>query len=226
MRIPALELEHIIVARLTEVLENPLSALERHATTDAAVTERGLQRGQALAAELRGTRVEGQRALVRQMVGKVIVGDDKIVIKVNWPALCEILGVSVCVTDEDFLVLETTARLTRSGRAIRMVQHDGRLIRSTVDLTLVRLIVKARGWWQRLQQDRSLTVTRLAANEDVTQSYITRVLRLAFLSPDVVKSIMTGSQPSRLDSGSLCSKDSISLDWDQQRQDLLLGRAS
>ena len=63
-------------------------------------------------------------------------------------------------------------------------------------------------------------------SEEVTQSYVTRILRLAFLAPDVVKSIMTGRQPAWLDSGSLCSRTSISLDWDQQKQNFLLGRAS
>lgn len=226
MRIPALELEHVVVARLTEMLVNPLSVLEHHATTEAAATERAIKRGQALAAELRGSRVERQRGLVRRLVEKVIVGDDQLAIKVDWPALCELLGVQIHATDDDVLRLEATARLTRSGRAIRMIQHDGRLIRSTVDLTLVRLIVKARSWWQRLQQERGLTVSGLAASEDVTQSYVTRILRLAFLSPDVVKSIIIGRQPAWLDSGSLCSRGSISLDWDEQKQNFLLGRAS
>lgn len=179
-----------------------------------------------MAAELRGLRVERQRALVRRLIRKVVVGDEKLVIKVDWTALCDLLGVQVHATDDDVLLLETPARLTRSGRAIRMIQSDGRLIRSTIDLTLVRLIVKARSWWQRLQQERGLTASGLAASENVTQSYVTRILRLAFLSPDVVKSIMTGRQPAWLDSGSLCSRDSISLDWDQQKQNFLLGRAS
>lgn len=226
MRIPALELEHVVVARLTDMLANPLGILEHHATTDAAATERAIQRGQALAAELRGSRVERQRALVRRLVGNVVVGDDKLIIKVDWPALCDLLGVLVQATDENVPILETAARLTRSGRAIRMIQNDGRLIRPTVDLTLVRLIVKARSWWQRLQQERGLTVSGLATSEGVTQSYVTRILRLAFLSPDVVKSIMIGRHPAWMDSGSLCSKDSISLDWDQQNHNLLLGRAS
>jgi hypothetical protein len=226
MRIPALELEHVVVARLTEMLDNPLSVVEHHATTNAVATERAIQRGRALATELRGSRVEGQRALVRRMVGKVIVSDNKVAIIVEWPALCDLLCVPVQATDDDVLLLETESQLTRSGRAIRMIQHDGRLIRSTVDLTLVRLIVKARSWWQRLQQERGLTVTGLASSEDVTQSYVTRILRLAFLSPDVVKAIMTGRQPAWLDSGSLCSRDSISLGWEQQKHNLLLGRAS
>ncbi len=226
MRIPALELEHVVVARLSEMLDNPLSVLEHHAATDASAIKRAAQRGTTLAAELRGSRVERQRVLVRRLVRKVIVGDDKVAIRVNWPALCDLLGVAVHATDDDVLLLETAARLARSGRAIRMLQHDGRLIRSTVDLTLVRLLVKARSWWRRLQVERGLTITGLAGIEDVTQSYVTRILRLAFLSPDVVKSIMTGRQPAWLDSGSLCSTNSISLDWDLQKKTLLLGKAS
>ena len=85
---------------------------------------------------------------------------------------------------------------------------------------------RSRSWWQRLQQERGLTVSGLATSEDVTQSYVTRILRLAFLSPDVVKSIMTGRQPAWLDSGALCNRDSISHDWDEQKQNFLLGRAS
>lgn len=97
------------------MLANPLSVLEHHATTDAATAERAVQRGETLAAELRRSRVESQRALVRQLVGKVIVSDDKLVIKVNWAALCDLLGFCVHATDDDVLLLETAARLTRSG---------------------------------------------------------------------------------------------------------------
>ena len=160
------------------------------------------------------------------LVAKVIVGNDKLAIKVDWPSLCDLLGIQTHATDDDVLQLETEARLARSGRAVRMIQHDGRLIQSTVDLTLVRLIVKARSWWQRLQHERGLTVGKLAESENVTQSYITRTLRLAFLSPEVVKSIMTGRQPAWLDSGALCNRGSISHDWDEQKHNFLTGRAS
>ena len=226
MRIPALELEHLVVARLAEMLANPLGVLEHHAATDAAATERAILRGQALAAQLHGSRVERQRTVIRGLVGSVVVGHDKVLIKVDWPALCDLLGFKVHATDEDVLTLETAAKLTRSGLAIRMIDTDGRLLRPTVDMTLVRLIAKARGWWQRLQQERGLTVSGLAECEDVTKSYVTRILRLAFLSPEIVKAIMTGKQPAWMDGGSLCNREAIALDWDQQKHNLLLGRPS
>jgi hypothetical protein len=224
MRIPALELEHVVVARLTEMLANPLSVLEQHASTDAAAVNRAIQRSRTLVGELSTRRIEGQRNLIRQLIRNVIVCDDKLLINVEWAALCEVLGVAVHATDEGVLTLETTARLTRSGRAIRMIQQDGRLIKPTIDLTLVRQIAKARIWWRRLQQERGLTVTGIADEENVTQSYVTRILRLAFLSPDVLRSIMTGKQPVWVDVGALSTGAAISLDWDQQKCVLLLGR--
>ncbi len=224
MRIPALELEHVVIARLSEMLDNPLSVLEHNASVDAASVKRAMQRAQTLTKELRSRRIEGQRALIRQLIRNVVIVEDKLLIKVDWAALCEVLGLPVQIADDDILTLEATAKLTRSGRAIRMVQQDGRLIKPTIDLTLVRQIAKARNWWQQLQQERGLTVTGIAENENVTQSYVTRILRLAFLSPDVLKSIMTGKQPVWVDVGALSTGTAISLDWDQQKRVLLLGR--
>lgn len=223
MRIPALELEHLVTARLVAMLTDPLSALAHQSATDA-MPEHAFQRSQRLAADLRGARVNQQRDLVRRLVARVIIGEEKIVIKVNAAALCDLLGIPVHATDEDILVLEVRARLARSGRALRMVQHDGRLVQPSVDLTLVRLIVKARSWWQRLLQERGLTVSGIAASENVTQSYVTRILRLAFLSPEVAKSIIAGKQPEWMDSGAL-TRDKIALDWEQQKRVLLMGRA-
>ena len=224
MRIPALELEHVVVARLAEMLDNPLSLLEQQAATDAAAVKRAMQRAQEFTGKLRGRRMEGQRGLIRQLIRNVVVCEDKLIIKVDWAGLCELLGLPVQATDEDVLTLETHAKFARTGRAIRMIQQDGRLIKPNIDLTLIRQIVKARSWWRRLQQEYGLTVTALAKHENVTQSYVTRILRLAFLSPDVLTSIMTGKQPVWVDVGALSTGAAISLDWDQQKRVLLLGR--
>jgi site-specific DNA recombinase len=105
-----------------------------------------------------------------------------------------------------------------------MVQSDSRLLRATHDLTLIRLMVKARDWWQRLQQERGLMVSTIAEQERVNHSYVTRVLRLAFLSPDVVHAIINCRQPVWIDGGALCATDAIASDWEQQKQRLLVGR--
>jgi len=128
-------------------------------------------------------------------------------------------------SDEDEVVLETTARLTRSGRVLRMIQEDGRLLRPTADLTLVRLIIKARNWWQRLQLEQGLTLSAIAEQEGVGHSYVTRILRLAFLSPRVVQAITSCRQPMWMDGGALSASGAIALDWEDQNRQLLLDRA-
>jgi hypothetical protein len=223
VRIPALELEHAF-KRILDFLDYPVGELERHATLDAAAAHLAITRGPRIAAELKGKRVENQRHLVRQLLQRVVVETNKLLVSLSWPALSEMLGTQPQPTDEDTVVLEVDGRLTRSGRAIRLVEKDGRVARPIVDLKLVKLILKARTWWHRMQQGRGLTVTRLAQDEGVTQSYVTRVLRLAFLSPELIHAIMAGKQPAWLDSGALCRSGSIKLDWELQRQTLLLGR--
>jgi DNA invertase Pin-like site-specific DNA recombinase len=226
MRIPALELEQVVVSRLIEMLDNPIAASEGNYAIGAIVTNGAVQRTQELAATLRSRRIDHHRPLVRSLIKKVVVSETALSIKVDWRALCSLLKIAPDPSDEDILTIETTARLTRSGRVLRMIQADSSLIRPSVDLTLVRLIVKARDWWQRLQLERGLMVSTIAEQEGVNHSYVTRVLRLAFLSPQIVQAIIDCRQPVWMDSGALCAPDAIASDWEQQKQRLLLGRAA
>ena len=225
MRIPALELEQVVVSRLVELLNNPIDMLDHHAAL-AIVSNEAIERSQRLASELTSRRIDHHRPLIRQLIRKVIVGETRLAIHVDWPALCTSLKIMPDPSDEDVLILETTARLARSGLVLRMVHHDGTRLRPTFDLTLVRLIVKARDWWERLQNERGLMVSTIAREEGVNDSYVTRVLRLAFLSPRVVQAIINCRQPVWMDGGALCTPGAIALDWELQKQRLLIGRAS
>ena len=225
MRIPALELEQVVVSRMAEMLSNPIIAIESHAAAASILTPAVIQRSNELLLTLRSGRIDRHRSLVRQLIKKVVVSETSLAIHVDWPALCGMLNIVPDAADEDEVVLGTTARLTRSGRVLRMIQEDGRLLRPTVDLTLVRLIVKARNWWLRLLQERGLTVSAIAEQEGVGHSYATRILRLAFLSPGVVQAIISCRQPMWMDGGALSAPGAIALNWEHQKQQLLLGRA-
>ena len=199
MRIPALELEQVVVSRVIEMLENPIAVSECNASLSAIVTQGAIPGSQKLAATLRSRRIDHHRPLVRSLVRQVIVGETSLTIHVDWAVLCSTLKIIPDAADEELITLETTARLTRSGRVLRMIRADNTLVKAAHDLTLIRLIVKARDWWQRLQQERGLTVSVIAEQEGVTYSYVTRILRLAFLSPRVVQAIIGCRQPVWMD---------------------------
>ena len=69
--------------------------------------------------------------------------------------------------------------VTRSGRAVRLVQDDGGRVQPTANTAIINLMIKARRWWKILREGE-LHIKQLAAAEGVQAAYITRVVRLRF----------------------------------------------
>jgi hypothetical protein len=74
----------------------------------------------------------------------------------------------------------------------------------------------ARGFrWRRLLEDGSYrTMEELAAAEGINASYVSRLLRLTILAPDVVTSIMDGTQSAAVTLGVLMQPFEVS--WKRQ----------
>jgi len=64
-----------------------------------------------------------------------------------------------------------------------------------VDRTLVRALVRAFRWQRLLDEGVYGTFGELAKAEGVSQSYVSRVLRLTLLAPDLIEAILDGRQP-------------------------------
>jgi len=76
--------------------------------------------------------------------------------------------------------------------------------------------VKARVWWSELAKGE-LNVSGLSKREGISDSYVSRALRLAFLSPEVVEAILAGKLRAEVDGLSLLQADAVPGDWDEQR---------
>lgn len=64
------------------------------------------------------------------------------------------------------------------------------------------------------------SLAELAAGEGVTGSYLIRVLRLAYLAPDIVTAILNGHQPVGMSAEQLIRDSRIPLRWAEQWQHL------
>ena len=60
----------------------------------------------------------------------------------------------------------------------------------------------------------------IARQEDVVSSYVTRLLRLSYLAPDIIAAILKGSQPVELTASRLAQLKNLPLDWAEQRKAL------
>ena len=89
---------------------------------------------------------------------------------------------------------------------------------ANVNPVLVRLLVRAHAIRARLLQEPSLTLREIAADEAVSSSYVSRLVRLAFLAPDIVTAILTGRHPPQLTANRLMEDTRLPLDWRAQRE--------
>jgi hypothetical protein len=63
------------------------------------------------------------------------------------------------------------------------------------DVTLIKAVARAFRWRKMLETGRFGTLAELAAAEKINASYVSRVLRLTLLPPDIVEAILEGTQP-------------------------------
>ena len=70
----------------------------------------------------------------------------------------------------------------------------------------------------RLLDEQSLLLKEIAAEEGISGSYATRLLRLAFIAPDIVTAILNGKHSPQLTANRLMDDTRLPLDWTAQRK--------
>ncbi|MEN0076080.1 MAG: hypothetical protein AAGC69_16965, partial [Paracraurococcus sp.] len=70
---------------------------------------------------------------------------------------------------------------------------------------------------EALVSSKAPSLTAFAAEQRISQSYATRLLRLAWLAPDIVEAILDGRQPGGFTASGLMRDTRIPLDWQDQR---------
>ena len=63
-----------------------------------------------------------------------------------------------------------------------------------IDSTLVKALARAFRWRRMLETGVVSTVGEIATREKINKSYVSRVLRLTLLAPDIVEAILDGGQ--------------------------------
>ena len=83
------------------------------------------------------------------------------------------------------------------------------------------MIGKARQWYVGLTSGRYPTLRSIAQEERCDKSYVSRLLSVAFLAPDIVERILTGDHPATLTPERLRKACPLPLRWNEQRAMLL-----
>jgi len=212
-RLPAREIEPLVRSKIVALLNDPIDLLTRATNEMPSPDELNVvvRRSREAAATLCGPRARA--ALLRDLIAGIRLGENQVSITLSSKAVGALLGVR---TANEIIELVVAGRLKRSGHVMRLIQRNGSTAAPIVDSTLVKAIVQGRSWWRELQSDTGMTVEGLARREGKTAAYIVRIVRLAFLSPGILKSIIDGTLPAHLTVKRLCSPNAVAARWDRQ----------
>lgn len=88
-------------------------------------------------------------------------------------------------------------------------------IRPRPDNAMIKALARGRRWQAMIDPGEHGSIIALAKAEGVNKSYLSRVLRLALLAPDIVEAILDGRQPATLQLAQLLNP--FPLAWPDQR---------
>jgi hypothetical protein len=98
--------------------------------------------------------------------------------------------------DGDTLVVRIPMRFQCRGGRKRIVAPDGSAIvpssKPQPDGTLVKALARAHRWRRMLEGGEHGTLAEMADAERISRSYVSRILRLTLLAPDIVERILDG----------------------------------
>ncbi len=217
LRLPAADLENAVVEAIASWLNDfgNSAALARDAGRSVECFERAKELAQRLAVH------GGEEATpLHRLVQRVTFGQDKLVVCLDRPHLEDALGIQQRDRAEiDPIVIEQSCSLAKRGKVRWLVIGSGTPA-PYANIGLVKAIVRARRWFEKLRDRQVTSIADLALLENLPRAWISQQLPLAFLAPDLIEAIAAGRQPASLTVKRLVSVANGSSDWAAQRSAL------
>jgi site-specific DNA recombinase len=214
-RLPTREIEALVIDRIRHLLQSPQRlaeiAVERMGSSEA------LPRLVEAVGKLTGRIDEA----VASIVERVVVHRDRVEIKIQRAGLCrELFGqnarqeqASDDVPTVDLIVM---ASLKRHGGEMRLQLPPTEGGKSRPVQPLLRAVARANDWVDRILKGELENGRAISKITGFDERYVSRVLPLAFLAPDLTEAILDGSLSRQLRE---CPAD-IPLQWVTQRDQL------
>jgi site-specific DNA recombinase len=227
LRLPAADIEAVVETRMITLLTTPgeFHQLIGAHVPDAAQLEHLNRKAETLGRTWRTLATSHRRALLLSALVEVVVQRNCVDLKItphgltqsllSWPnpAKADVQG-DKSSQHAITITLSVSAALKRSGIGKRMIIAG--TTTSEPDPALMKLLIKAREMRDAVLAGNGVTVASIAAARGINDSYATRLLRLSFLSPDLVKMILDGRQPATLTARRLCADTRLPIAWSDQ----------
>ena len=119
---------------------------------------------------------------------------------------------------DDSVTVRMPMTFRKRGGWKQVIAPDGHLSwappRARIDNTMIKALARAFRWRRMLETGRYATIDELARAEKINASYVSRVLRLTLLAPEIVEAILDGRQAAKMTLPVLMGP--FSLEWGAQ----------
>jgi site-specific DNA recombinase len=227
-RIPAGDIEGLVLDRLRTLFASSAEVSDTIAPLglDAAIQRAVLDRSAKLAERWATLASLEIRELMRSLVQQIRIDDAQILVWLNRSALVSSVLLDApskltdCMPPIEPLVLSITASLRRAGKGVRLVIGNGAA--RPIDGGLASLIARAIATRNMLLAGRDDSIDAMAERLGVRRDYLAVLVRLSYLSPEIIRAIAAGQQPIELTPTRLVALSrNLPHDWQEQRR--LLG---
>jgi DNA invertase Pin-like site-specific DNA recombinase/ribosomal protein S15P/S13E len=210
IRIPAQELETVVINQLCDWLKNNDGLIHEFNLAPEQI-QNLIARANQLANDIED-KVK-QHAVFRQIVERVEIGHDYLALTIKASAFLP--------QSSDLIQVKTNTELKRCGHQMRLIITDQNKRQHLKDQNLINYLSKAYQWLTLITSGKVQSIKEIAEAEKVDTTHVTRTINKAFLAPDIVRAILNGTQPSHLNLKYIKQFRVLPNDWNEQKS--LLG---
>ena len=114
------------------------------------------------------------------------------------------------------VTLHVPFRIVKRGGRKEMELPEGATHSRQIDNTIVKALARAFRWKQMLESGEFATIAELAEREGIAPSYMTRVIRLTLLAPELVEAIVNGHRGPKMTIPTVLS--AFPAEWYEQKE--------
>jgi site-specific DNA recombinase len=220
-RLPARELEDRVAAAVGEMLGDESAVLEADQKTDidSSQIDRVLHAARTWRHRLQSE--AEQTSAIGALVERVELKSDGIRVSIKLP-IASAEKSQAQLPDQVAIARSFPMQLKRRGAELRLIVGDHNRSAAIVDLSLLKAVARAHRWFDEISTGKARSLAAIAAREGLAVRYVGRLIRLAFLAPEIVESIVEGRQPTTLTAEALTRRIELPLSWCSQRTALNL----
>ena len=196
-RIPAKELDRVVRQGVRDLIDDPMRLIEMLGLATSDETALALSGAERLKQTRDQCFAETWQEAILPSIRHILFRSDGLTLQFDARALRAQLGLPSLSGDgewADIVEFRISVRIRNRGSQMKLIVDGSEKNREPeFDQTLIKAVARAHDWFEQLTTGEAKSINAIAKAEGVTRSYVTRMIRLAFVPPDTVEKILAGS---------------------------------